>query len=187
MYINGQETTNIKIPNDITKIKGYAFANCPILTSVTIPNSVTSIGNEVFARCSSLTSVTIPNSITSIGTWAFAGCSSLNSITCANSVPPVCAEGVFESVPTSTCNLYVPKASVNTYKETSPWSEFLITGADIGEDTGIDDIIKENGTITIYTIDGKQVFNGKVQNASEATQVLPSGVYVVNGKKFVVK
>ena len=34
---------------------------------------------------------------------------------------------------------------------------------------GIDDIVKQDGTVTIHAIDGKQIFNGKVKNASEAT------------------
>lgn len=42
--------------------------------TTTIPNSVTSIGNWAFADCRSLTSVTIPNSVTSIGSYAFSGC-----------------------------------------------------------------------------------------------------------------
>ena len=45
-----------------------------------IPNNVTSIGKWAFADCSSLTSITIPNSVTSIGYAAFYGCSALDSI-----------------------------------------------------------------------------------------------------------
>ena len=39
--------------------------------AVTIPNNVTSIGSYAFAECSGLTGITIPNSITSIGDGAF--------------------------------------------------------------------------------------------------------------------
>ena len=73
--------TEIVIPNNVTKIYGYAFYGCSSLTSVTIPNSVTSIGNYAFRGCSSLTSITIPNSVTSIGGYVFYGCSSLTSVT----------------------------------------------------------------------------------------------------------
>ena len=81
--------TSVTIPNSVTSIGAWAFVNCSSLTSITIPNSVTSIGKYAFERCSSLTSITIPNSVTSIGTWTFCRCSSLTSITIPNSVTSI--------------------------------------------------------------------------------------------------
>ena len=49
-------------------------SNCSV-----IPNSVTSIGDWAFANCKGLTSITIPNSVTSIGAWAFSGTAWYNS------------------------------------------------------------------------------------------------------------
>ncbi len=89
LYINGQEVTDVVIPNGVTSIGYYAFYNCTGLTSVTIPNSVTSIGEYTFSGCSGLTSVTIPKSVTSIGYWAFSGCSGLTSITIPESVTSI--------------------------------------------------------------------------------------------------
>jgi len=88
-YLIGNTRTEYVLPNSVTSIGGYAFADCSGLTSVTIPNSVTSIGWYAFADCSSLTSVTIPNSVTSIGDGVFAGCSSLTSVTIPNSVTSI--------------------------------------------------------------------------------------------------
>ena len=68
------------IPDSVTSIGPYAFAECAGLTGVTIPDSVTSIGETAFYLCRSLTNVTIGDSVTSIGEWAFADCSSLTSI-----------------------------------------------------------------------------------------------------------
>ncbi len=89
LYINGQEVTDLVIPNSVTSIGGYAFYGCSGLTSVTIPNSVTSIGEGAFEFCSDLTSVTIGNSVTSIGSSAFYGCSGLTSVTIPNSVTSI--------------------------------------------------------------------------------------------------
>ena len=89
LYINGNEITNLVIPNDVTSISGYAFSGCSGLTSVTIPNSVTSIGTNVFRDCIGLTSVTIPNSVTSIGSCAFYNCSGLTSVTIPNSITSI--------------------------------------------------------------------------------------------------
>ena len=83
------EITDLIIPNSVTSIGDYAFADCKNLTSVTIPNSVTSIGQSAFDGCSGLTSVTIPNSVTSIGGSAFYECSGLTSVTIGNSVTSI--------------------------------------------------------------------------------------------------
>ena len=80
---------NTVIPNSVTSIGDYAFADCTGLTSVTIPNSVTSIGDGAFRFCYGLTSVTIPNSVTSIGPSAFFDCEGLTSVTIPNSVTSI--------------------------------------------------------------------------------------------------
>ncbi|MCH3923543.1 MAG: leucine-rich repeat protein [Bacteroidales bacterium] len=52
------------IPNSVTSIYGYAFANCYGLTSITIPNSVTSIGKDAFWGCGGLTAINVDNANT---------------------------------------------------------------------------------------------------------------------------
>ena len=85
LYLNGEEITNLVIPEGVTSIGDYAFRGCSGLTSVTIPKSVTSIGGLAFQSCS-LTSIIIPESVTSIGFRAFSDCSCLTSVTIPNSV-----------------------------------------------------------------------------------------------------
>ena len=80
---------NTVIPNSVTSIGKYAFADCTGLTSITIPNSVTSIDSWAFQGCSGLTSITIPNSVTFIGDVAFNGCKGLTSVTIPNSVTSI--------------------------------------------------------------------------------------------------
>jgi hypothetical protein len=80
------KTGTYTIPDSVTAIGNYAFANCSGLTSVIIPDSVTAIGNCAFAKCSGLTSVTVPDSVTAIGNHAFAECYGLTSVTIPNSV-----------------------------------------------------------------------------------------------------
>lgn len=78
---DGNEITEIAIPEGVTSINSYAFANCSSLRSVTIPSSVTTIGQWAFKRCSSLSNLVIPESVVSIDQWAFWGCSGLLSMT----------------------------------------------------------------------------------------------------------
>ena len=80
-YPVGNTRTSYKIPDGVTTIGDYAFADCYSLISVTIPDSVTTIGDYVFAYCGNLTSVTIPDSVTTIGGSPFPSCNRLISIT----------------------------------------------------------------------------------------------------------
>ena len=59
LYLNGEEITNLVIPDDITFIEHRAFVNCSGITSVTIPNSVDNIGYAAFSGCSGLTNILI--------------------------------------------------------------------------------------------------------------------------------
>ena len=70
---------SVNLPNSVTMIGDFAFADCPNLTNVTFPNSLTTIGSWIFRGCDSITSVTIPDSVTKIGHAAFAQCDGLLS------------------------------------------------------------------------------------------------------------
>ena len=123
LKLNGAEIKDLVIPNDITKIKDYAFYNCAGLTTITIPNSVTTIGNYVFYDCYRLTEVTIPNSVTSIGEYAFDSCWNLDTIISLNPTPPVCANSnSFYNYSRPT--LYIPKDSYAKYFIDDVWGRF---------------------------------------------------------------
>ncbi|MBQ5752754.1 MAG: leucine-rich repeat protein, partial [Alistipes sp.] len=98
-------------------------------TSVTIGNSVTTIGYAAFSSCYKLTSVTIGNSVTTIGYAAFSSCSSLKEVYCKPTTPPIAYKGsgaywkAFDDN-ASDRKIYVPTASVDTYKAATYWSEY---------------------------------------------------------------
>ena len=73
----GSHIESITIPNRITTIPDYAFADCLELESVTIPNSVTNIGAHAFDGCDVLNNVRIPASVVTLGDYAFANCIAL--------------------------------------------------------------------------------------------------------------
>jgi len=197
--------TSVTIGNGVTTIGNFAFYNCSSLTSVTIPNSVTTIGRGAFYGCSSLTSVTIGNGVTTIWGGAFQGCSSLTSVTIGNGVttiwsdafygcgnvkqiscdaelPPNCTRDLFESINKWECKLIVPKNSVEAYKEAYGWRSFShIEGTTTGI---INNIYNKIENVDVYTIDGiKRLSKANVNEIN----ALPKGVYIVNGKKIVIK
>lgn len=80
LYLNGEEVTDLVIPEGVTSIGDYAFDKCTTLTSVTLPNSITSIGSHAFQKCDNLASITIPPSVEIIGSNAFLHCFNLNAV-----------------------------------------------------------------------------------------------------------
>ena len=194
--------TSVTIGNSVTSIGDYAFCYCSGLTSVTIGNSVTSIGEYAFCNCSGLTSVTIPNSVTSIGGYAFQYCSKLTSVTIGSGVtsigyaafsgadiPTVISliENPFEitgktsdyyrTFSQNTFNkatLYVPKGTIDKYKATDGWKDFLFI--EEGTPTGIkviENTQKKNATV--YDLNGVRLSEPK------------KGINIINGQKVIVK
>ena len=114
--------TSIDIPSSVTSISDGVFYGCIALSGITLSNNVTSIGSHAFRECASLTSVTIPDSVTSIGESAFSSCSALTSVTCLRTTPPTLSSYAFNN--TNNCPIYVPAASVDTYKTASKWKNY---------------------------------------------------------------
>lgn len=114
--------TSITIPGSVTNIDAHAFRYCSGLTSVTIPDSVTSIDITSFGSCKGLTSVTIGSGVTNIYYRAFSNCGGLTSFTIYATTPPTLGNEVF--LGSGSFPIYVPAASVDTYKSTTGWSTY---------------------------------------------------------------
>ena len=115
--------TNITIPNSVTTIGNSTFYYCSSLTNITIPNTVTSIGIQAFFHCEGLTNITIPNTVTSIDSNAFYYCTGLTSVTVQATTPPTLGASAFNNN-ASGRKIYVPSASVDTYKAAANWSTY---------------------------------------------------------------
>jgi len=173
------------IPNSVTNIGNSAFNGCINLTSLIIPNSVTTIEEYAFCLCSGLTSITIPNSVISLGEDVFYGCENLSKIVCYAVRPPVCTKNnTFSGVNTSTCVLQVPAGCRNAYRIAEGWKSFQII------EEGAEDIVKVQSNtsqtlLDVYTLQGTLI---KRQIAVEELEhELPTGIYIVNGKKMLVR
>lgn len=148
---------NTTIPNSVTSIGNYAFDGCTSLASITIPNSVTSIGKGVFYKCSSLASVTIPSSVTSIGNQAFAYCAELTNVYCHADEVPSTGPNAFDNSETRYATLHVPNASIENYKQSSPWSEFGTIVGLSGSET------QKCAKPTIYYSEGKLSYKSETE------------------------
>ena len=94
LFLNDQEITELVIPEGVTEIKDYAFANCLSYTTITIPDGVLSIGKCAFRYNSNMTSVNFGETVKSIGAGAFEYCKKLTTVRVPDSVEDL-AYGVF--------------------------------------------------------------------------------------------
>ena len=124
LIVNGEEITDLVIPDDVTFIGNNTFRDCLNLTSITINDHVGSIGASAFSNCSNVTSIIIGEDVTSIGAWAFYGCSKVTSFTSYPRRVPATGREVFDNVLLENANLYVAGAAFNDYYSKEPWSNF---------------------------------------------------------------
>lgn len=80
LYIDGTVLRNAVIPDTVSRIGDYAFANYQYLTTLTIGNGAIEIGEGAFYNSSLLKSVVIGDGVTVIKKNAFYHCSSLESV-----------------------------------------------------------------------------------------------------------
>lgn len=156
---------------------------------------ITAIAEEAFKDVLNLTGVTIPVTVKSIGASAFAGCSNLKSVTvywndpialgvagARGSMTRSSGSSIFEGVNLNTCILYVPAGCVEKYRNAAVWGDFKNI-LEIGT-TAINGVVisEEGRPFDIYNMQGR-----KVRDNVTSFDGLPSGVYIVNGKKVMVK
>ena len=119
------------IPRGIEIIGTDAFENCTALQDVTISDFVTQIYANAFS-CSGLKKVTLGRNVVLIGYRSFFGCSHLEEIynyrQTLDDVTIMTAvfdgNATYPAVDKTTCKLYVPKTSVDLYKEAEVWKDF---------------------------------------------------------------
>lgn len=151
LYVNGELTTEIVVPDDVSYINDYAFLGFSSITSITIPEGVLEIGYSAFDSCASLVSVVIPSSVTLIEDEAFYGCAGLKSVSIGsndifigNDVFSECPSIETASVSTNVIR-YIPKSNLKNVSI-------------IGGDTIENDAFKNCVTLESVTI-GNSVLN----------------------------
>ncbi len=118
--------SEIIIPDNVESIGLNAFRLCNKLTAVRLPVSLTTIGVAAFSNCGSLATVILNPCVTEIGDEAFSGDKKLIIIICAMPSPENIVYGfdIFNNVPITASQLFVPNNAVEDYGGISPWNEF---------------------------------------------------------------
>lgn len=115
MFYNCRSLTSLKLPKTVKKIELYAMQYCKSLQKCTLPESLSEINDKAFAN-TNLSEVTFPASLTSIKYKAFSECSDLKTLRFTSPSVPTFNENAFEDC-SKLEKVYVPKASLNDYKD----------------------------------------------------------------------
>ena len=171
----------VKISDVETTIYDNEFYGCTNLQNVSIGDNVKSIGKWAFSACSSLKNFTFGSGLQSIGQEAFSDCINITQISSEAVVPPTCGINALDDINKWNCKLFVPKASIDAYKQAPQWKEFFF----IEGTTGITNTVYNKAELAdVYTIDGVKRLS---KASTDEINALPKGVYIVNGKKIIIK
>lgn len=129
-FYSCSELEYIKLPAGISKISDRTFYYCRSLASIDIPENVTVIGDEAFMLCELFESVTIPHNVTAVGKHAFMNCDNLQTVYCKPQTPPAVTSDVCGFYNIDALVIYVPRNSVNQYKNVWSSVESRIQGYD---------------------------------------------------------
>lgn len=177
-FSNHPTLVEATIGGDATEIQNQMFNNCKVLKKVTLGDKITRIGSDAFHGCDILDDINLSEPLTEIGERAFRNCYQLRDIYCYGTVPPVCSGWLFDGISLSNMTLHYPQGSRDAYMAAVCWKEFFDDYATEFDATGINAI----------TIDGAQ--NGKVYNLNGQQvdrQTIQKGLYILNGKKVMMK
>ena len=186
---------SIEIPGNVTSIGSNAFENCGSLTAVILKEGIKSINSYAFAGCKALTSITIPKSVTFIGNNAFDG-TSLTSVTSLIELPfaingKTSNGRAFSFTSYENAILYVPVNTVDIYKSTEGWKDFVNIkeesgggGTIIPEKCATPSIKYENGKLIFQCITEGVSYQYNIMNqdvkTGSAQEVQLDVTYIIN-------
>ena len=117
-------------------IESLRFRDCKNLTYLVLPDVLQRIEKEAFRGCTGLTTISLPAGLEYIYA-AFPDCTGLTSIY-ANMPTPLHDANSFYGLDKSNCYLYVPKGSLDAYRQDWEWGNFLyIAGLERNPATGL--------------------------------------------------
>lgn len=125
------------------------------LLELVVGDNVDMLYKESFMWCYKLEKVTLGKNVELIQKDAFCEANSLKTFIVYAEEPPYCYPYVFTDTNLESVTLRVPKASLEAYKTTAPWSDFGTIEA-IEDENALDVVLPDNGKKQYYTIDGKQ-------------------------------
>lgn len=154
-FCNCKKLKNFTFPSGLKKIGQQVFNNCKNISFTNdIPEGVVSIGYRAFGGCP-LESISLPNTLSLIEWEAFYGCNSLLTIKSKMNTPCDISESTFTQNTIFNASLYIPKGTIDNYRNKDHWKNFVY----IYEDGGNSHETTKCAKPTISYSNGKLTFN----------------------------
>lgn len=116
----------LKLPEKLKSIEDMGLFCLPAIEDLELPEGLEELGNSSLWGLESIKSITLPSTVKHLGFYVFAGDKMLNSIHCKSVVPPICDQTfatIYHPI-TNGAKLYVPKGSLQAYKNDEQWGLF---------------------------------------------------------------
>lgn len=198
-FYNCSKITHVKLPHSIYDIN-EAFYQCTSLESIELPPFIGLLAGSPFYRCISLKSVVLPKYLYRIQgnyTGCFEKCDSIETIICPPLVPPeMDNEFHFSNKCYKNATLYVPQSSIEDYKTAFGWKNFITIKSleefdgdlndpnNNGGNNNVTDITNfQNQNLSLYDLYGNKIVLNNYQDLNH----LSPGIYIINGKKYIIK
>lgn len=154
--------------------------------AVEVQDGIKEIGGAAFMDCRALTKITLPASIEIIGPSAFYDCYDLKTLILYAMEPPYLDVTAFtaEVSPKPNPDIYVPAQSLDLYKNAREWKERKDKIFSIDDMADIRDLTDDDISYEVFSIQGIHITSTKNK---DDIHNLPSGLYIINGKKIFLK
>jgi hypothetical protein len=113
----------VSFPDTLTDIGTTAFDECRSLSILILPSAVEDIGSGAFRDCSGIKTIKTYGDVDNIRTGAFQDCMITTYVFSETTPPTLGSTSAFSNILHIT-KIYVPNASLSTYKAATNWSNF---------------------------------------------------------------
>ena len=177
---------SVHITNVETEVSPNEFYGCSALKNVRLGDGITAIGDWAFSGCSSIDYFLFGRSTETIGKEAFSDCTAMTHLISRAPMPPTCDDQALDDINKWNCTLEVPVGSLTAYQTAPQWKEFFFMEEGT---TAVEDLSpalsQGEGDRGVYDLSGRKVADGL--NLRIQDMRLPKGIYIVNGRRVVVK
>ena len=188
----------VTFPKSLKEVSTKAFYNCNLKKVDLSQTQVETIGMGAFAHNAQCEEVYLPKTLKTFegeDEGAFSSCGVKKAV-CSAVEPPKTISGVYDFItgekktdPVDWVNIFsdfdddfvleVPAGSEEKYRSANGWKNAANNIA-----TGIRGVKASQGKVGVYNITGKRYMN---HDDAQTVNTLQRGVYIINGKKVLVK
>ena len=176
---------SVVITDKEEEISDNEFYGCTNLKNVTIGDDINTIGRWAFSGCSNLDYFSFGKSVKSVGQEAFSDCVNLKKLISYAEVPPTCETNALDDINKWVCTLQIPQNTLSAYQSANQWKDFFFIEDVLSEIGGVTIDESKDTRVDVYSINGQLIKRNA--DAKQLSKELPTGIYIINGKKVYVR